>query len=79
MKFTHLQPVGGGCINRCYRATQGFLKVNDARMADAFAAEADGLAALRAAGCAAPQPIERGVDGGEAYLLLEWRELRSRG
>ena len=79
MKFKDLQPVSGGCIHRCYRAAEGFLKVNHAGMADAFAAEADGLAALRAAGCTAPRPIEHGVDAGEAYLLLQWLELRSRG
>ena len=79
MKFRNLQPVTGGCIHRCYRASEGFLKVNDARLADAFAAEADGLSALRAAGCAAPTPFETGTDGGEAYLLMEWIDLRSRG
>jgi fructosamine-3-kinase len=79
LKFKHLQPVSGGCIHRCYRAPEGFLKVNDARLADAFAAEADGLAALRAAGCMAPEPIEHGIDGAEAYLLMQWLELHSRG
>jgi fructosamine-3-kinase len=79
VKFAHRQPVGGGCIHRCYRVAEGFLKVNAAPMADALAAEADGLRALRAAGCRAPQPIEHGVEGGEAYLLMEWLELRSRG
>ena len=52
-----------------------FLKVNAARHADAFAAEADGLAALRAAGLAAPLVISRGSVGGEAYLLLEHLDL----
>ena len=79
MKFAHRQPVAGGCIHRCYRVAEGFLKVNEARLADAFAAEADGLAALRAAGCTAPEPIEHGVDAGEAYLLMQWMDLRDRG
>jgi fructosamine-3-kinase len=79
VKFQDLKPVSGGCIHRCYRAAEGFLKVNHARMADAFAAEADGLTALRAAGCTAPRPIEHGVDGAEAYLLLPWLDLGSRG
>jgi fructosamine-3-kinase len=79
VKFASRQPVGGGCIHRCYRVPQGFLKVNDARLADAFAAEADGLAALRAAGCTAPEPIEHGIDGSDAYLLMQWLDLRSRG
>jgi fructosamine-3-kinase len=86
--FKHLgiadaQPVSGGCIHRCFRATRSgravFLKVNDARFADAFAAEADGLAALRAAGCAAPEPISHGASGASAYLLMEFLELKSRG
>jgi fructosamine-3-kinase len=77
------QPVSGGCIHRCYRATLSgravFLKVNDARLADAFAAEADGLAALRAAGCTAPEPISHGAAGASAFLLMEFLELESRG
>jgi len=86
--FKHLgvadaQGVSGGCIHRCYRATlkgrRVFLKANEARLADAFAAEADGLSALRAAGCTAPEPISHGAVAGEAYLLMEFLELRSRG
>ena len=77
------EPVSGGCIHRCYRAQRDgravFLKLNDARFADAFAAEADGLAALRAAGCRAPEPIAHGTAGASAYLLLEFLELRSGG
>jgi fructosamine-3-kinase len=79
LRFTNPQPVSGGCIHRCYRVAEGFLKLNHARMADAFAAEADGLAALRAAGCTAPEPIEQGIDAGQAYLLMQWLELRPRG
>src|SRR5206468_12763760 len=56
-----------------------FLKVNEARFADAFAAEADGLAALRGAGCRAPEPIAHGTAGASAYLLLEFLELRASG
>jgi fructosamine-3-kinase len=77
------QRVSGGCIHRCYRATLGgravFLKTNQARFADAFAAEADGLAALRDAGCTAPEPISHGTAAGSAYLLMEFLELGSRG
>jgi protein-ribulosamine 3-kinase len=76
-------PVQGGCVHRCYRATRRgrpvFVKVNDARLADAFAAEADGLLALRGAGCRAPEPLAQGVAARHAYLLLEWLELRSSG
>jgi fructosamine-3-kinase len=77
------QAVSGGCIHRCYRASlkgrRVFLKTNDARFADAFAAEADGLVALRAAGCRAPEPLSHGSVGPESYLLMEYLELKSRG
>jgi len=47
-------PAAGGCIHACYRVHAGavglFVKLNSTRYADAFAAEADGLAALREAG-----------------------------
>lgn len=88
MIFEHLgitdaQAVSGGCIHRCYRATlkgrRVFLKLNDARFADAFAAEADGLAALRANGCTAPEPLGHGAAGAESYLLMDFLQLKSRG
>lgn len=56
-----------------------FRKANDARFADALAAEAEGLAALRAAGVRAPEPLALGVEAGEAWLLLEYLELRNDG
>jgi fructosamine-3-kinase len=75
--------VSGGCIHQCYRATidgrERFLKINTARFADAFAAEADGLAALRSAGWRAPEPLAHGVAGSQAYLLLEFLELKRSG
>ncbi len=55
------------------------MKTNEARFADAFAAEAEGLAALRAAGVRAPEPLAHGVAAGEAYLLLEYLELEESG
>jgi protein-ribulosamine 3-kinase len=77
------QAVTGGCIHACYRLTSGaaqlFVKLNAARFADAFAAEADGLEALRAAGLRAPEPLAHGASGGRAFLALEWLELRDRG
>jgi protein-ribulosamine 3-kinase len=81
--ITYAEPVSGGCIHRCYRAQREgravFLKLNEARFADAFAAEADGLRALRDAGCRAPQPIAQGTAGASAYLALEFLELRASG
>jgi fructosamine-3-kinase len=75
--------VSGGCIHDCYRVTiegrSRFLKVNAARFADAFAAEADGLSALRASGFRAPAPLAHGSRGGQSYLLLEYLELKGRG
>ncbi len=77
------EAVSGGCIHRCYRATLDgravFVKLNEAQFADAFAAEADGLSALRAAGCTAPEPLAHGTNDEGAYLLMEFLELRSRG
>ena len=77
------EPVRGGCIHQCYRALRRgrpvFVKVNEARFADAFAAEADGLGALRRAGGRAPEPIAHGTAGRQAYLLMEWLELGRRG
>ena len=81
--LSQLEPVTGGCIHRCYRALKDgrpvFLKTNTADHADGFAAEADGLRALRAAGCTAPEPLAHGVSGKEAYLLMEFLELQPRG
>ena len=88
MIFEHLgitdaQSVSGGCIHRCYRATlkgrRIFVKVNEARFADAFAAEAEGLSALRASRCTAPEAIAHGTAGGEAYLVMDFLQLKSRG
>ena len=73
----------GGCIHDCYQVRISgeprFLKVNAIRYADAFAAEADGLQALRTLGVRAPVPIRHGVAGNEAYLLLECLELKGKG
>ena len=73
----------GGCIHQCYRVTIAgtprFLKVNDQKYAAAFIAEAEGLSALRSGGVRAPEPLAQGVAGSEAYLLLEFLELKSDG
>ena len=71
--------VGGGCIHRAFRATDGghswFVKVNDARRADLFAAEADGLRALAHTPLRVPQVICHGEAGGDSFLVLEWLTL----
>jgi protein-ribulosamine 3-kinase len=56
-----------------------FLKTNSPDQQEAFAAEADGLLALRNAGLCAPEPLAHGAAGGEAYLLLEYLELVAAG
>jgi protein-ribulosamine 3-kinase len=76
------EPVAGGCIHDCYRVsirgTAKFLKTNSEEYSDAFAAEADGLAALRAAGMHAPEPLAHGMAAGRAYLVLEFLDLGGR-
>jgi len=74
-----VQPASGGCIHACYRVQAGtvgiFVKLNSARYADAFAAEADGLAALREAGTRAPEPLAHGAAETHAFLALELLDL----
>lgn len=74
--------VAGGCIHDCYRVSIAgaarFLKTNSSEYQDAFAAEADGLAALRAAGMPAPEPLAHGAAGDRAYLVLEYLDLGGR-
>jgi fructosamine-3-kinase len=77
------RPVGGGCINRCFRieaeGLSWFLKTNDAARLTMFAAERAGLEALAAAGALrVPEPVAHGVAHTTAYLLLEWLDLAGR-
>jgi protein-ribulosamine 3-kinase len=79
LSIEHAAAASGGCIHDCYRVRIGgrarFLKTNDPVHADAFAAEAEGLSALRAAGARVPEPIAHGIAAGRAYLLLEYLAL----
>ena len=79
-----LEPVAGGCIHSAWKLTGGtaagkaayFAKVNDAGKGAMFAAEADGLAALRKAGAVrVPGVIAQGGDDERAWLILEWLDL----
>ena len=76
-------PVAGGCIHRCFILEGGgrryFAKTNDRSALDSFAAEADGLAALAAAGARVPVPLCRGQADEHAFLILEHLELRGNG
>ncbi len=78
------QPVGGGCIHTALQLTgrtpkgeqRYFAKVNEADRVEMFAAEADGLAALRAAGTVrVPQVIAQGANDDASWIVLEWLEL----
>jgi protein-ribulosamine 3-kinase len=57
---------------------QGFLKQAAAERADAFAAEADGLEALRPH-IRVPRVLDRGVKDGKAFILLEQLDLKRGG
>ena len=70
----------GGCIHSSWvvesRAARYFVKENEGRFAPSFAAEADGLIALREAGMRVPQPVAQGLGEGKAFLVLEFLALR---
>ncbi len=74
-----VRSVAGGCIHRAFvvggRDGHWFVKTNDASHADAFAAEADGLGAIVAAGVRAPRPLCHGADGAHAWIVMEHVEL----
>ena len=78
------EPVSGGCIHTALRLdgegpegrTRHFAKLAEMERAPLLAAEADGLAALRAAGAVrVPGEVARGDDGETAWLVLEWLDL----
>jgi protein-ribulosamine 3-kinase len=74
-----VRPVAGGCIHRAFlvegRGGRWFVKTNDASHADGFAAEADGLGAIVAAGVRAPRPLCHGADAAHAWIVMEFVEL----
>jgi fructosamine-3-kinase len=76
-------PAAGGCIHRCFLLEGGgrryFAKTNERAQLDNFAAEADGLAALAVAGARVPAPLCRGEAAGEAFLVLEYLQMRAGG
>lgn len=76
-------PAAGGCIHRTFVLEGGgrryFAKINDRSQFDGFAAEVDGLGALAAAGARVPAPLCRGQAEGEAFVVLEYLELRGNG
>ena len=75
------RPVSGGCIHAAWRVDGPdgpvFLKTNRASAGWLLAAEADGLEALRGAGCLrVPAVLGHGDAAGLSWLALEWLELR---
>jgi protein-ribulosamine 3-kinase len=76
-------PAAGGCIHRCFvlegNGRRYFAKVNDRTQLDNFAAEADGLSALAAAGARVPAPLCRGQAGQDSFLVLEHLDMRGSG
>jgi len=76
--------IGGGCINEASRIRYGdsdyFVKLNNARQADMFAAEAAGLEALRQCReLKIPAPVCHGNDAQSAWLVMEYLPLGGRG
>lgn len=81
---TALEPVSGGCIHEAVklsgalggRAREFFAKLGGPDRNEMFAAEAEGLAALRAAAALrVPAVIAQGEGGERSFLVLEWLEL----
>lgn len=75
--------VGGGCIHRALEIEDGsrryFVKLNGEAAAPMFEAEADGLAAIAAAGAIrVPEVVCSGIAGGESFLVLEHLEMGGR-
>ncbi|MEN9203887.1 MAG: fructosamine kinase family protein [Thermostichus sp. DG_1_6_bins_120] len=88
VESVRVQPLGGGSINATYRLAGGkqayFVKMarggkgGAATALEMFAAEAAGLQTLAAANAVrVPQPLIWGCVGEQAYLVLEYLELRS--
>lgn len=84
-EFARAFPVSGGDINQAWGiegrdGTRYFIKLNDARRAAMFSAEAAGLDAIAATGTVrVPQPITHGAAGEHAFLVLEYLDLHGSG
>lgn len=82
--LAHVRPVSGGCINDTTVISDGnasfFVKLNVAKHAAMFEAEADGLRELsRAKALRVPSPICLGSDDRHAWLVLEYLgDVKSR-
>ena len=77
------QALGGGCINRALRISDGtrefFIKLNSVRYADMFEAEYLSLLEMAASNTIrVPEPICHGEADGEAFLVLEYLPLKGQ-
>jgi protein-ribulosamine 3-kinase len=84
--FTPLtqRSVSGGCINQSYLLADDqrrfFVKLNDAKRLAMFEAEAGGLQQILASQTVrAPRPICHGIADDQAYLVMEYLDLRAHG
>jgi len=73
-------PVSGGDINRAYRLSDGsrqfFVKINNIECLPMFEAEMHGLNEIRDSdSIRCPQPIDCGVTGGFAFIVMEYLDL----
>lgn len=83
-RATVLKPIGGGDINQAFSIGNGarhyFVKANRAARLPMFEAEADALRALAATqSVRVPQPVCMGTAAEQAFLVLEYLDLRSSG
>jgi fructosamine-3-kinase len=81
---TVLTPIGGGDINQAFSIGSGlrhyFVKANHAGYLPMFEAEADALRALAATHTVrVPQPIISDTAAGQAFLVLDYLDLRRGG
>ncbi|MBC7946093.1 MAG: fructosamine kinase family protein [Burkholderiales bacterium] len=72
--------IGGGCINAAYRidgcGQRYFVKLNDAAKAAMFEAEAASLSEIaQTQTLRVPRPVCQGMNGGQAWLVLEYIEF----
>jgi len=76
--------VSGGCINQSYLLADDqrrfFVKLNDAKRLAMFEDEASGLQQILASNTVrAPRPLCHGVADDQAYLVMEYLDLRAHG
>ncbi len=86
LPFTPLtqRSVSGGCINQSYLLTGAersfFVKLNDVKRLTMFEAEAAGLQQILASNTVrAPRPLCHGVANDQAFLVMEYLDLRAQG